>query len=67
MTRSCATCEFSQAAKDAADYVECRRHAPQAVPFFSDSSSLANWPRVRPGDWCGDYEIASADKKRRAA
>jgi hypothetical protein len=63
MTKSCASCEFSQAVKDA---LECRRRAPPAIPFFTDTSGSANWPRVQPTDWCGDY-VELADKRRRAA
>jgi hypothetical protein len=66
-TRSCASCEFSQAAKDAADYVECRRRAPPGISHFADLSAIAGWPRTRPTDWCGDYELAATDKRRRAA
>ena len=65
MTRSCATCEFSQPI-EGADYGECRRHAPPAMVYFADTSSLASWPRIRPTDWCGDF-VELTDKKRRAA
>ena len=64
MMRSCSTCEYSQAVKDA-DYGECRRHAPPAISF-RDAAALAIWPRVKPTDWCGDYETRRRQKRRAA-
>ena len=64
--RACSSCEFSQPVQNAADFVECRRHAPPAASTFADLTAISRWPRTRPVDWCGDYEAAS-DKGRRAA
>ncbi len=47
--KSCATCRFSSGTNG---IVNCKRHAP----FKGRESSMAAWPLVQSGDWCGDWE-----------
>ena len=48
---SCSSCAY---------YVtgECHRHAPGAVTYATGGDKRVvdiAWPKVEPGDWCGDY------------
>lgn len=61
--RKCDTCNFFNR-----ETSECRRSAPVRLPRkfaygatagsrVREEELLWGWPKVRPNDWCGDYEF----------
>jgi ribosomal protein L32 len=71
MTKAQATAQPEQQPRELCAYCrfyrnegECRRNAPQAT-FQNDTQSRRatfqlTWPRVKPGDWCGEWEARPA-------
>jgi len=55
----CDLCGYSERLPGAAR--ECRRYPP----VFRGAESQA-WPKVRPGDWCGEFAALNPQKDRRA-
>ena len=55
MTKSCETCMYFEETPDSSGL--CRRHPP--VLFELDEALGSTWPRVKSGDWCGEYEDAN--------
>ena len=52
MDKKCRTCKYWVGKPDATtnSFGDCRRYAPR--PGDKDG-----WPRTKPGDWCGEFEI----------
>lgn len=48
----CSECRYWRPiAGEVADGI-CRRYAPRPNEY----TTVAKWPRVRPGAWCGEWE-----------
>lgn len=56
MNESCENCRFSASPKgNAYGLLECRRYTPSI-----GNRPAAQWPRVYPEAWCGEYEAKSS-------
>ena len=60
----CADCKFSMRLKEP-DMLECRRNAPPIIQ--SAATGYSTWPRTKPNDWCGEFQVATADERKRRA
>jgi hypothetical protein len=70
MSETCESCRFSHLLNEKDSFtgktypaLECRRYAPRHISGVGTGYEENLWPRVKFGDWCGEWTLDESYKE----